>query len=152
MAIGTTAHPGEHPNHTIAQRLWNAIANADADELRAIMAPKCVWRMYGKSRWAGSYQGVDAILEFLASLGEDADELQSDLEDIFVSDRGAVLRYTIHALRGDRVLDIEHLFLMQIDDERVVEAIFAPIDQHRHDRFWDDPVARSRSWAAPHTP
>ena len=141
MAVETT-HPAEHPNRVVAQRLWNAIAAADEDELMAVIAPKSVWRMYGQSRWTGSYQGIDAILGLLASVGEEADELQSDLVDIFVSDRGAVLRYKIHALRGDRVLDIEHLFLVRIDDGRVVEAVFAPIDQHRYDRFWVDPAAQ----------
>ncbi len=139
MAIETT-HPKEHPNRVIARRLWNAIAEADVHELREVIAPKAVWRMYGRNRWTGSYAGIDAILGFLASVGEQADELQSDLVDIFVSERGAVLRYKVHALRGDRVLDIEHLFMVRIDDGRVVEAVFALIDQHRYDRFWEGPA------------
>ena len=152
MAVGATAHPGEHPNRTLARRLWNAIAAAEVEEVRAVIAPKSVWRLYGTSPLAGSYEGIDAILDFLASVGEGADELQSDLVDIFVSHRGAVLRYTTHALRGSRVLDVEQLLLLRIDDGRVVEAVFVPIDQHRHDRFWSDPVARGRSGAeAPHT-
>jgi ketosteroid isomerase-like protein len=141
MALETT-HPEEHPNRVIARRLWNAIAEADEHELREVIAPKAVWRMYGRSQWTGSYPGIDAILGFLASVGEQADELQSDLADIFVSERGAVLRYKVHALRGDRVLDIEHLFMVQIDDGQVVEAVFAPIDQHRYDRFWEDPAVQ----------
>jgi ketosteroid isomerase-like protein len=141
MTVAPTAQPSEHPNRVVARRLWAAIAAADFEELREIIAPKSVWRMYGESPLAGTYEGVEAILGFLASVGERADELRSDLLDIFVSDRGAVLRYSIHALRGDRVLDIEHLFLARIDDGRVVEAVFAPIDQHRYDRFWEAPSA-----------
>ncbi len=144
MTVGSTAQPSEHPNRVIARRLWTAIAAADFEELRAIIAPKAVWRMYGESPLAGSYEGVEAILGFMASVGERADELRSDLVEIFVSDHGAVLRYSIHALRGDRVLDIEHLFLVRIDDGRVVEGVFAPIDQHRYDRFWNAASASDR--------
>jgi ketosteroid isomerase-like protein len=132
----------EHPSHVVARRLWNAIAAGDESALRAVIEPKAVWRMYGQSPLRGSYQGIDAILDFMASVGERADELQSDLVDIFVSDRGAVVRYKVHALRGDRVLDIEHLFLLRIEGGRVVEAVFAPIDQHRHDRFWSDSASQ----------
>ena len=139
MTVDPTAHSSEHPNRVIARRLWTAIAAADSEALREVIAPKAIWRMYGESPLAGTYEGVEAILDFMATVGERADELGSDLVDIFVSDRGAVLRYSIHALRGDRVLDIEHLFLVRIDDGRVVEAVFAPIDQHRYDRFWDAP-------------
>ncbi len=141
MAVETT-RVEEHPSRVVTLRLWSAIAAADESELRAVIAPKAVWRMYGQSPFAGSYQGIDAILDFLASVGEKADELQSDLVDIFVSDRGAVARYKVHALRGDRVLDVEQLLILRIDGGRVVEAVFAPIDQYRYDRFWSGSASR----------
>ena len=127
---------GEHPNLVVAQRLWDAIARADAPALRALMSEKTVWRMPGNSPLAGTYLGVDAVLQFMARVGELADDLHSDLIDVFVSDRGAVLRYGIHAIRGTRSLDIEHLFMIRVDEGRITEAVFAPFDQHRYDRFF----------------
>ena len=53
-----------------------------------------------------------------------------------VSERGAVLRYSIHAIRGTRSLDIEHLFMIRVVDGRITEAVFAPVDQDRYDRFF----------------
>jgi len=126
----------EHPNHVIARCLWDAIARADASALRDLMSEKTVWRMPGDSLVAGTYVGADAVLDFMARVGELTDDLHSDLIDIFVSDRGAVLRYSIHAVRGTRSLDIEHLFVIRIVDGRITEAVFAPADQGRYDRFF----------------
>lgn len=129
----------EHPNFVIARRLWDAIANVAFEELRALLSDKAVWRMYGESRLAGTYVGADAILEFMALVGELSDDLEADLLDVFVSDDGAVLRYRVRAVRGSQSLDIEHLFLIRIAEGRIVEGVFAPIDQHRYDRFFGPP-------------
>ena len=126
----------EHPNHVIARCLWDAIARADASALRDLMSEKTVWRMPGDSLVAGTYVGADAVLDFMARVGELTDDLHSDLIDIFVSDRGAVLRYSIRAIRGARILDIEHLFVIRVVEGEITEAVFAPSDQQRYDRFF----------------
>jgi ketosteroid isomerase-like protein len=126
----------DHANRDIAERLWNAIALADADELRGVIAPKAVWRMYGRSPLAGIYKGIDAILGFMAHTGELADELESSLLEVFTSGEGAVLRYSVRARREERVLNTEHLFMIRIAEGRIVEGVFAPVDQDRYDRFW----------------
>jgi ketosteroid isomerase-like protein len=122
----------------IARRLWDGIAQADLATLEAVLDPKTVWRVYGSSPFAGVHVGVDAVLAFLAHVGELADELNSTLLDVFVGERGAVLRYSVHARRGDSHLEIEQLFLARIEAGRVVEAIFSTPDQERYDRFWLD--------------
>ena len=128
-----------HRNQVLSQRLWDAIATADDAELRALIATKAVWRMYGRSPLAGSHIGIDAILHFMASVGERADELESSLIEIFASDSGAVIHYSVRASRGVRSLEIEHLFMIKIRGGEIVEGVFAPLDQHRYDEFWLDP-------------
>ena len=80
--------------------------------------------------------GHDAVLALLARVGELSDELEAELLDIFVSDRGAVLHYAIEARRGLSTLETEHLFVIRIDDGVITDAVFAPVDQERYDRFW----------------
>jgi ketosteroid isomerase-like protein len=126
----------EHPHRVVAQRLWDAIARGDAPALRKLMAAKTVWRMPGNSRVSGTYVGADAVLGFMARVGELSDDLHSDLIDIFVSDRGAVLHYDIHAVHGDESLDTEHLLAIRVAQGRITEAVFAPLDQERYDRFF----------------
>lgn len=120
----------------VARRLWSAIATADVDELRRVIAPDAVWRMYGRSPLAGDHVGIEAILSFMAHTGELADELESDLLEVFSNEGGAILRYSVRANRGGRILDIQHLFMIRIREGRIVEGVFAPIDQERYDRFW----------------
>ena len=126
----------EHRNFVIASKLWDAIATVDVPALRALMSEKCTWEMPGSSALAGTYKGADAILGFMAHVGELTDDLQSDLIDIYVSEEGAVLRYSVHAVRGSERLDTEHVFPIRIEDGRITSAVFAPIDQLDYDRFF----------------
>jgi ketosteroid isomerase-like protein len=127
-----------HPHLVLARRLWSAIADADVQILREVLAPKTVWRMYGRSPLAGTFEGPEAVIAFMARVGELSDELEASLVDIFVSERGAVMRYRVAARRGSRRLDIEHLLLIEIEEGQIEQAVFAPLDQARYDRFWTD--------------
>ncbi len=128
----------DHPHRAITLRLWDAIAGSDIAALHALLAPKAVWRIYGRSPLAGTYNGVEAIMAFLARVGELSDDLNAELMDVFVSDRGAVVRYAVEARRGRRRLEGERLLMIRIEDGVVVESIFVPLDQERYDRFWQD--------------
>jgi ketosteroid isomerase-like protein len=125
-----------HPNEVLAERLWNSIAAADMDQLFEIIDPKAVWIMPGRSPLAGRHEGINGILSFMAHVGQLADRLESTLLEIFVNDRGAVLRYAIHATRAGKTLDTEHLFTIRVRESRIVEARFAPLDQESYDEFW----------------
>jgi hypothetical protein len=92
--------------------------------------------MPGRSPLAGLHEGVTGVSAFMARVGELSDELTAELRDTFVSERGVVLRYSIHARRGPSTLDTEHLFCADIEDGRVTDAFFAPVDQDLYDRFW----------------
>lgn len=127
-----------HSHVVLARRLWSAIAEADVQTLSEVLAVKTVWRMYGRSPVAGTYEGVETVVGFLARVGELSDDLEASLVDILVSERGAVMRYRISARRGAKRLEIEHLLLVEIEGGRVEEAVFAPLDQDRYDRFWLD--------------
>jgi len=125
-----------HPHFKVARRLWDGIAQAEAPTLYEILGEKGVWCMPGRSPLAGVYEGPAAVLSFLAEVGERCDEMRAELIDVFVSEQGAVIRYGIHARRGTNLLDMEHLLLTRIEGGKIVEAIFAPIDQEKYDRFW----------------
>jgi len=125
-----------HPNEATVRRLWDAIAQADAAAVRAELSEKPVWEMPGASPLAGTYVGVEAVLHFLARVGELTDDLKADVVDIFVSERGAVLQYRIRAVRGAASLETEHLMLLRIVDGRIAAVRFAPFDQLRYDRFF----------------
>lgn len=125
-----------HPHFAIAQRLWDAVAHGDAAGLRALLSPKIQWRTYGGGDLAGTFVGVDAALDVLASVGDLTDELRSDLIDIFVNDRGAVLRTRVEARRGTHELHVEQLIVLTIDGDQIVQMMSVTNDQEQSNRFW----------------
>jgi len=134
-----TPEGAPHPHRILAERLWEGIAQPSPEILRELLDEKSVWRMYGRSPLAGTYVGADEIIAFLAFVGELTTDLRSELVDIFVSDRGAVMRYTVEAQRGGQQLETEHLFLLTIEHGRIVRATFAPLDQGAYDKFFSPP-------------
>jgi ketosteroid isomerase-like protein len=126
----------DHPNVHIAHALWEAIAAGDPSALEDLLDEKCAWHMPGTSPLAGVHQGIDGVTAFMARVGELSEELIAELRDVFVSEGGAVLRYAIRARRGAQTLETEQLFRFQIEDARVTEGFFAPLDQESYDRFW----------------
>lgn len=125
-----------HRNTRIAHALWEAIAAGDAHALGGILDEKCSWRMPGRSPLAGSHEGIEGVTAFMARVGELSDDLTAELQDVYVSERGAVLHYSIEARRGSSTLDTQHLFCARIENGLVTDAFFAPVDQERYDRFW----------------
>ena len=123
-------------DRAMARRLWEAIAEGDADRLAACLSPEIVWRSHGSHPLAGEYHGLEKVLGYLARIGETVDELRSDVVDIFVSERGAVIRYRAQAQRGPKRYDNEVLLVLSIADERVVEATVVPVDQQKSGEFW----------------
>ena len=125
-----------HPHFATAQKLWDAVAHGDAAQLRAILSPKVQWRTYGGGDLAGNFVGIDAALDVLASVGDLTDELRSDLIDIFVNDRGAVLWTRLEARRGSQELRVEQLVVLTIEDGQIVQIMSVTNDQEQSSRFW----------------
>jgi ketosteroid isomerase-like protein len=126
----------DNDQYRLAEKMWAGIADADPAALGQTLDPKAVWQMPGESPLAGTYVGHQAIFDFMALVGELTEELESKLLDIFVSETGAVMRYSIHAQRGTEFLDTEHLFHFRAEHGVITHARFAPIDQYAYDHFF----------------
>ena len=127
---------GDHPNLTLARRLWGATAKADAETMRDLLAENVVWHASGENPLSGDYHGPEGVMRYLTLVAEIADEVRSDLESIFYNDDGAVLAYKVQANRGPRELSVDILLVLQITDGRVDHALSVPIDQASNDEFW----------------
>jgi len=127
----------EHLHVVIARRLWAAIADGNADDVRDLLADEVVWRASGQNRvLAGDHHGPEGVLDFLATVGEFTDEFNSELRDIFYSERGAVISYHATARQADKKLVMDYLLLLTIEDGQIVAAWSVPLDQHANDGFW----------------
>ena len=126
-----------HPHLSLMRRLWDAGARGDADTVCEIYAPDAVLRAHGApGPLSGEFKGIDEILDFLARMGELVDDSISEILDVYTSNAGAVLRYRSVATRGAEQLDMQYLYILAIEQGRIVEATLVPTDQRRNDEFW----------------
>jgi len=126
----------EHPNLLVAQGLWSSAAEGDAEALRGYLARDVVWTSVGHNPLSGERKGPEEVLDYLARVGETADDFVSRLEDIFVSELGAVVTYQVQARRGERRLEMEFLLVLRIEAGQVVNALMVAVDQYTNDEFW----------------
>jgi ketosteroid isomerase-like protein len=128
--------PLSHPNAEVAKRLWSAVAEGDAVALKEILSPDVVWRSVGQSRVSGEYRNPPAVIEYLATIGEIADDLVSTLESVFVNEDGAVVFHRATATRGDRTLVMDYVIRLGIENGKIHSALSIPVDQPENDAFW----------------
>ncbi len=128
----------QHPNLAVLQRLNAAFASEDVEAMASCFAPDAVWSVPGDNPQAGTYEGPDEILGFLAGLGE-ATGGTIDQEDIatFTSDWGVVELIRVTGERKGRQYDNVELIAYQIEDDRIVSVVHRP-DQTEADRFFAD--------------
>ena len=127
----------DHPNLDLARELWAAAADGNAEAMRGLLAEDVVWQTVGRNPLSGVRKGPDEVLDYLAMVGEAADELLSDIEEIFVNDEGAVVMYQVKAQREGKNLEMEFLLLLRIEVGQVTRALMVPVDQYVNDKFWN---------------
>jgi ketosteroid isomerase-like protein len=126
----------EHPNEAIARQLWAGAAEGDAEAIRGVLAAGVVWKSVGRNPLSGEFRGPEAVIDYMARVGESTDELRLDLTDLFVNEGGVVVLYHASALRGARRLELDYVLVLRIRDGLVVDALSVPVDQPRNDAFW----------------
>ncbi len=126
----------DHPNAEIACAAWEAVAHGDAQALAKAFSPNVVWHASGRGPRSGTFTGLDAVLEYLAEIGDAAQRFDMRLDDVLVSESRAVVLFSVEGQRGRRRLVADFIVLFQIEAGLVVEAWAVPHDQHAVDEFW----------------
>ena len=126
----------EHPNLAVAQALWTATAEGDADAIRDLLVDDVVWITSGRNPLAGVRHGPDEVLDYLAQVGETSEDLFSELDGIYVADDAAIIAYHVSARRADKRLEMDYLLMLKVDGGRITKALMVPVDQYTNDEFW----------------
>ena len=126
----------EDANRKVAEQLWEGVSTGDASILNKIVSHDLKWHTYGSGLLSGTFEGLEATLDLMASAGDLADSLQSELGEVFVNDHGVVLYYTVAATRGKSTLQIQQLLMLRITDGLITEAITVPVEQEESNAFW----------------
>ena len=116
----------------------------DRDEaaLREILTGDVRWHVPGRNVIAGTYEGIDAVLEYFARRGAlAAQSFRMHPGDLLVGsgDRVAALTDGTATIAGE-----EHRWstvgLYRIEAERVAEVWLLPLDPEHFDRVWTVPL------------
>ena len=129
----------DHPHAKLARTAWQAAADGDVETLSRVCAPDLVWHASGRGPRSGAHVGRAAVFEYLASLGETAERLDSELEDLLVGEDKVAVLFRIRGRRGKRELDTGFLLIFRIADGRISEVWAVPRDQYVMDEFWRHP-------------
>jgi ketosteroid isomerase-like protein len=95
-----------------------------------------VWKASGHNPLSGDYRGPDGVLDYLAKVGERADDFSTALVRTFVSDEGAVLIHHAVGARGAKRLEQDVVIMLLVRDGRINLIQSVPTDQAANDRFW----------------
>jgi ketosteroid isomerase-like protein len=120
----------------IAIDAWEAAARGDRDTLQRLCAPDLVWHSSGRGRWSGDQEGLGAVLDYLAAIGEASDEFWSDLQDVLVSDRRAAVLFRVTGERAGKRLETDFILLFEIEAGLIRQLWSIPRDQLAVDEFW----------------
>ena len=126
----------DHPNSEFATALWDAVAQGDGGAVQALLAEDVVWTAGGHHALSGRFVGPEAVLDYLARVGENTDELKTELTDIFVNDRGAIVVYHLSARRELRRLETDLFLELEIADGKLKRARSVSFDQVASNEFW----------------
>ncbi len=132
----------KHPNAEIATRAWEAVATSNADALREIWAPGIVWHVTNDNPWFGDHVGPDAILDYLAAVGEAGEAYDARIVDILVSDDRVLIVTGVTARRLGHEVDTQQCMLARIEDGRIAEVWTLALDPAAFVGFWDSAVAK----------
>jgi ketosteroid isomerase-like protein len=120
----------------IAKQAWEAVSTADVESLARVSTAAVVWHASGRGVRAGSHRGRRAVIDYLASLGDDVDSLSLDLVDVLTGDLRTALLVRLTGARYGKELDIQFVVLLRLEDRKIAEVWSMPNDQYLVDEFW----------------
>ena len=122
----------------LARRAWSAVSRGDTETLTEILAPGVVWHATGANPWRGDHEGIDAILDYLARIGEMTERFEATLVDVLASKERVLIVFRAILERGSRRLDVPYLLLARVEGAHATEVWTVPLDPAALTDFWMD--------------
>jgi uncharacterized protein len=83
---------------------YAAFDQGDVNTVLELFADNIVWHVGGKSKYAGTYNGKQAVLEFFGRLMQDGLVQKHDIHDILATDQHIVTLSTVTATYNGQTL------------------------------------------------
>jgi ketosteroid isomerase-like protein len=114
----------EHPNVTIAREGFDAFQKGDMSWIDEHMADDVVWHVGGNSKWSGTYQGKEKVLDFFARQAQAMPEPPAvDIHDVLGNDDHVVALGTASAKGPDgSTAEWKYVQVFHIKDGKATEV------------------------------
>ncbi len=126
----------DHPYAKLMKNAWDAVARGDREGLAQTCAPDYCWHDVGQGPRAGDYRGIGAAIDYLASVGEDVEDLSFEMLDVMVGEHSVAVHFRLSGERKGKQLDMGYLMLSRVADDRLQETWSIPFDPQVVARFW----------------
>jgi len=124
-------------NLELARLSWQAVANGDVDSLRELWSDDIVWHVTDPyAPWFGDLEGIDAVFEYLAQVGESGETYDATLDDILISKERILTVCHVRARRGGILRDLRYCLLSRVDNGRIAETWTIPLDPGASKEFY----------------
>jgi ketosteroid isomerase-like protein len=113
-------------------------AGGDAARLRAVLAPDVIWTVPGANAIAGTYRGLDAVLEYFTRRRAIADStFRMHRRDVLVGATGRIAALTDGtATIAGRPRTWSTVGLYEVRDGLVAACWLLPLDAAQFDEIW----------------
>jgi ketosteroid isomerase-like protein len=126
----------EHPHAKLARTAWQAASHGDTETLARVCTPDVVWHASGHGPRSGDYRGLEAVLDYLAAIGESAERFDSRFDDVLVGEARVAVLFHVTGRRGSKRLDTGYILLFRVEQGQIAEVWSICRDQHAVDEFW----------------
>ena len=130
-------------NVELVRRLYTAYQTGDIATVTAALAPDIRWHNSGTDTTAGTYEGVEAVLNNIAG-DNHMDDYSLELVDMLSSDQRVAVVARTSGRRGDRQIVNDYVQLIRIDDGRIAEVWNYNWDQKAIAEFMEVPMTTAR--------
>lgn len=121
----------------LARRAWQAVSESDVAALQKIWSPDLVWHATGRGApWSGRHVGQEAVLDYLARVGETVERFDARLDDILIGEKRIAYMFHVSLERDARVLEVDYLLVARVEEHVAVEVWTAPLDPGSLEAFW----------------
>ncbi|MDZ4277980.1 MAG: nuclear transport factor 2 family protein [Dehalococcoidia bacterium] len=125
---------------SLVERFHRAFVANDAAALDEVLGDDVELHMTGRSPFAGSHRGKDAVIAVVRRMhelsGGTLRPLRDDSHDIMISEYHAMLTDRFLAERGDKRLDTHVGFIVVTEGGKVKLLLPYFYDQYAFDEFW----------------
>jgi ketosteroid isomerase-like protein len=127
----------EDSNASVLRQLLAAFALGDMDAVKERLAPDVRYRIPGRSKIAGTYQGPDEVLDLIRRVIEmTGGTLKVEVHDLLANEHHGVLLLRGSAVRGGKAFSYELVDVYHFKDGKIADVVTRPDDQDGFDRFY----------------